>query len=530
MVAKKIPRSKSASPVATVLVVEDNLSCLEYLATLLRYRNYHVLEATNAVDGLKTALVFRPDLIITDVVMPDCDGYEFVRRLRADPAIQAIPIIFWTATYGERGSAVLLAEDLGVECVLSKPTEPEAILIAVERALALPAAHPRLASAEASREGHTRLLTNTVFEQVNRLQAANERLQVSDAQYRSLFHDNPVPMWIVDARFRKFINVNRAAEIQYGYSQREFLALPVTSLYPSEPPASRFATEGTSTGLIGASVVEVRHLTKSGQVMEVSLTRQAILVDTRPAWLEVAVDITIRKQAEEMFRDSEQQLLLMASRLHTAQDDERTRISRCLHDQLGQQLTALRMNSEWVLGSLPDTPVLQDKLRASLRVIDDLITLVQKLAVELRPAILDYGIAAAVETLVVDFAANSGIRCSVRVPEDVASLEPARAAGIYRILQECLANVARHSGAARLEVELKNVDSKLVLTVKDNGRGITTEQVSSRSTLGLLGMRERAAQIGAALSIQGGAGGGTAVELRVPLLSGPSRTYAAGIQ
>lgn len=482
---KRATRVKDTSSASTILVVEDNPASLDYLATLLRYQQYIVVEAMNAFDGLASARALRPDLVIADVVMPDCDGYEFTRLLRADENTARIPIIFWTATYGDRGSAILLAENLGVDCVLGKPSEPHEILRAVEKALE----HPRhttgaLTSARLQEE-HTRLLTNTVFEQVSRLQSANQQLRVSENQYRMLFEANPLPMWISDNRRQRFLAINRAAEARYGASIEQF------------PEAS--AT---------------------------TVTRQSIIFEGQPAWLEVSAE-------HVPTTDTEEQLQRLAVRLRSAQEEERTKLSRQLHDQFGQQLTALRMNTDWMLmrEAVQEEIQLQERLRASLKIVDELITMVQKLSMELRPGILDFGIAAAVETLVQDFGDTSGIDCSVNVPDDDANLEPSRAAEIYRILQEALANVARHSGASRLEVQLTRSGSSLVLTVIDDGRGITPEQLRSPAALGLLGMRERAAQIGAAISITGGKGG-TRLQLDVPLPpeSPQPHTHSLGIQ
>jgi len=153
---------------STILIVEDHDESLEYLTTLLRHRDYRVLAAKNAGDGLLAARASVPSLIISDVVMPDCDGYEFTRRLRADTITANIPIILWTASDERRGSAILLAENLGVECVLAKPTEPQELLSAVEKVLGN-LVSTKVQVASELLEEHTRFLANELLLKTGKL-------------------------------------------------------------------------------------------------------------------------------------------------------------------------------------------------------------------------------------------------------------------------------------------------------------------------------------------------------------------------
>jgi PAS domain S-box-containing protein len=160
---------------ATILIVDDQPINRELLVTLLGYKGHRLVEAADGAEGLVTARTERPDLIITDILMPMMDGYEFVRQLRADPALTQIPIIFYTAYYLER-EARLLAQACGVVHVLPNPSEPETILATVEAILGLTPSPERPPPVEMFDQEHLRLLTNKLAQQADELRATNRKL------------------------------------------------------------------------------------------------------------------------------------------------------------------------------------------------------------------------------------------------------------------------------------------------------------------------------------------------------------------
>jgi two-component system sensor histidine kinase UhpB len=220
--------------------------------------------------------------------------------------------------------------------------------------------------------------------------------------------------------------------------------------------------------------------------------------------------------------ESAEQFQRLVVRLRSAQEEERARVARYLHDELGQMLTALRMNCGWVKVRLPAGQTdLSEKMQSCMKLTDEMMVAVQRLATDLRPGILDLGIGAAIDWQVREFQARSDIACTVEVPEDEDPMDPGRATEIYRIFQEALINIARHSCATRVKVILKQEGNALVLDVHDNGRGITREELSGFGALGLLGMRDRAASIGGTVSIEGAPKSGTTVRITVPLRAAP---------
>jgi PAS domain S-box-containing protein len=281
----------------SILIVEDHLESLEYLSTLLRYHDYTVSGATSAAVGLAIARAEQPDLVISDVLMPDCDGYEFTRMLRAEAETAQIPIIFWTASYGQRGSAILLAENFGVECVLAKPTEPDELLATVARVLkkGLRASRPGVTAVQ--EQEHRKLLTNEIVMKEKEAEAAILRLRTSEAQYRALFDGNPLPMWVIAAAPAKVLVVNDAALKHFGYSRQEFLkGGPEPMLVPDGDGEER------------------RYRTKAHREIVGRITRQALVFDGQPAWAEVFHDLTELIQKGQRLRD-------LCGRLGALQDD-----------------------------------------------------------------------------------------------------------------------------------------------------------------------------------------------------------------
>jgi PAS domain S-box-containing protein len=212
-------------------------------------------------------------------------------------------------------------------------------------------------------------------------------------------------------------------------------------------------------------------------------------------------------------REDENAIRALVSYLQTVREEERAAIARDLHDDLGQMLTGLKMDLSW----LGRHGASVDKLDEMTGHVNHAIGLVQRLSSDLRPVVLDgLGLAAAIEGHVRTFERRHGIYCRTQLEEE-PDLPSRTATAVFRILQEALTNVARHAGATEVEVRLGTERARLRLVVRDNGRGATSDQASGRQSLGLLGMRERAADIGGQLTVSGAPGAGTTVDLMVPI-------------
>lgn len=258
---------------------------------------------------------------------------------------------------------------------------------------------------------------------------------------------------------------------------------------------------------------------KSGATDYVLKTRLARLGPAVQRALRESADRKERQHAEEKLRKSLDQLRALTTYLQYVREEERTRIAREVHDELGQALTGLKLDLSWLATKLARSqPPVQDKVRTMTTHIDETIQTVRRIATELRPGILDsLGLVAAIEWQANDFQKRTGIPCNLvtTVAETLWNQEFSTV--FFRIFQETLTNVIRHAKATRVDVRLFEEDGNLVLVIKDNGRGISEEEMASTRSNGLVGMRERAILIRGDLTLTGAPGQGTTVTLRAPL-------------
>lgn len=234
-------------------------------------------------------------------------------------------------------------------------------------------------------------------------------------------------------------------------------------------------------------------------------------------------EIAERARAEEHLRASEEKLRALAAHLQSVREEEWTRISREIHDELGQALTGLKMDLVWIGQRLPDgRDELQERVQGMTALLDHTVQSVREIAARLRPAVLDQlGLTQALSWLARDFARRAGIRCKATVADDLPALDPQRSTAVFRVCQELLTNVLRHADASRVEVSLSCPSRRLLLLeVEDNGRGMDARQVQNPLSMGLLGVRERILPFGGRLEMGAGADGqGTRARVAVPLMA-----------
>ncbi len=219
-----------------------------------------------------------------------------------------------------------------------------------------------------------------------------------------------------------------------------------------------------------------------------------------------------------------EQLRALSSRLETVREEERKRIAREIHDELGQALTAIKIELSSLLFEWPTEQKPSKRADSILRLVDQTIQSVRKISTELRPGILDaLGLVAAVEWAAEEFETRTGTRCRPDLPKDVLEIDQERTTAIFRILQETLTNIARHADATQVDIRLTIEDGSLILDVHDNGIGISGEQLSASGSLGILGMRERVLLLGGEFLMSGEPNQGTRVRVRIPLSASRER-------
>lgn len=235
----------------------------------------------------------------------------------------------------------------------------------------------------------------------------------------------------------------------------------------------------------------------------------------------VARDVTARIESERKLRQSEEQLRQLTRRLETAREEERTDVARELHDEVGQTLTALKIEINRAVsafGSAEHSVNAINRLQSVVGLVDFGIATVKRLSSRLRPATLDhFGLAEAIRWEGVTFKARTGIRCRVVAPGRRSRLSMEQQTALFRIAQEALNNVVCHARASAVRIVIKELASVVEFRIHDNGRGITPAEASAPESLGLRGMRERAALVGGTFSISGQRGTGSTVTVVVPL-------------
>lgn len=265
---------------------------------------------------------------------------------------------------------------------------------------------------------------------------------------------------------------------------------------------------------------EIRLQSQEGAPLPVQLSLNPLRLENMRAVCLIASDLSAVKRVEQELRASSEQLRNLAARLLSVREEERARIAREIHDELGQSLTAVKIDLSWLAGRLsPRNGQMLERIGATLELADNLIKSVRRISTELRPGILDLGLAAAVEWQAREFQARTGIPCKLRLLAQEVVVAPNVSTALFRIFQETLTNVARHARATRAEVVLQKQRDGLVLLIRDNGQGFDPADPSVSKSLGLLGMRERAAMLGGRVNISSAPGKGTSLTAWIPLRS-----------
>ncbi|MDP2399246.1 MAG: response regulator [Burkholderiales bacterium] len=244
----------------------------------------------------------------------------------------------------------------------------------------------------------------------------------------------------------------------------------------------------------------------------------------------IMTNITEIKLAEQVIRESRRRLSELTSHLEKVKEQERTRIAREIHDDIGGNLTAIKIDLMWLAGRVPaNDEALGAKIKQLDSLVDDTINTTSRIGRDLRPGILDLGIAAAIEWAARDFERRMGIPCRVECPPDEMNIDPDTANALFSSFRETLTNITKHAAATRVDTLLRVENDMLNLTVEDNGRGIAAADMGKAGSFGLRGMAERAGQLGGTVSATGAPGKGTRVTVRLPRTRAASALPSAGV-
>ena len=472
---------KKGSDTGRLMIVDDERESLAPVCELLEKCGYMVNGYTSCGDALAALKEECYDLLLADLVMPEMDGISLLKEAFAlDPCIVGIIV----TGNGSIESAVNALKSGAFDFVL-KPLDLEMLKQTVSRGMEF------------------------------------RRLREGEKKYRSIF-ENAIGGIYQTTKDGRCVTANRALARIIGYSSaEEFIATvgDISRLYVEKGRRREFIRLIEKNNILTGFESEVYR--KDGKKIWICEHARAIYnsLGNFEYYEGCIEDITVRKRAEEELKSSREQLRRLSAYLESAREEERLYIAREIHDELGQMLTALKMELFCLNRTSKNKNILIEKTKSMSEMIDAAIKTVKRISSALRPTLLDdLGLVAAIEWQVEEFQKRTGIPCELFSDAEDFHLERNVSVAFYRILQEALTNVARHSDATKVKVTFTSKDAgDVLLEVSDNGKGIAEAQIYGPQSFGLTGIRERVYLLGGEVEIKGRAGTGTALRVEIPL-------------
>lgn len=373
---------------------------------------------------------------------------------------------------------------------------------------------------------------------------AEEEIRKSEERYHSFVINSTEAIWRIESampidtslphneqinliyRHAYLAECNDAMARMYGFAKAaEILGAKIRNLMLTEDPVNIASVKAFIKNKYRLQNVESVEVDRHGGKKffnnnVIGIVENGFLLG---AW-GIQQDISEIKTADAQLRHSRHQMRALAARLQSLREKERTEIAREIHDVLGQELTGLKIDVAWLKKRLPDAceervkAKMEERLNATIELLDETLASVKNLSASLRPRVLDtFGLSAAIEWQCQEFNRRTGIVFDYDLPANEMPLDSERSTALFRIFQETLTNVTRHSQATRVDVRLASDERKVRLSVSDNGKGMADHEISSPESLGLLGMRERVAMFGGDIIFESNPGQGTTVIASLPL-------------
>ena len=469
-----------------ILIIDDDPNFGKTLADILTSRGHEVKSFAAGITALQQAEREAPALAIIDLKLLDIPGLEIIAKMRGiSPSTECIVL----TGFATRDSAIE-AINLGAYSYLEKPIDLDNFLLTIVRAL------------EKRR---------SAFE-LQQLKDFNEGIVQTISEGIVLIDSDGIITF-----------ANPAVSELLGYTPGEIVGKEWVS-FVSDPWRSIMGEVAKMTHSVGGHY-EIQLIRADGSPIDVLVSESPHDIETQSGGsMAIFLDITKRKKTEEALLNSRQQLRHFAHYLQSAREKERAHIAREIHDEFGQSLSALKLDLAWLSRRIRENEdELHPKITSMTELVDRTIKMVRRIASDLRPGLLDdLGLLAALEWQSREFASRTGIHVDLTLPDDDLNIGKDLDITIFRIFQETLTNVARHADADWVTAEFSISPRSVTLVVQDNGRGIREDEISNSTSLGLLGMRERAFAQGGEISIHGNQDKGTTITLQMPLPNGSS--------
>jgi two-component system sensor histidine kinase UhpB len=480
------------SPQLRVLIVEDSPDDAELICRELRRGGYALsVERVYTAEKMTEALGQRTwDLVISDHSMPTFNAPQALRILQGSGL--DLPFIILSGSIDEE--IAVSAMKAGAHDFITKDRLTR-LVPAIEREL---------------REAETRRLRH----------AAERALSEAESRYEDLYENAPDMCASVDAATAQIVQCNRTAERITGFAKAELVGRTLVELYPvsQREAVEKIWSEFQATGDIRD--VELQLLRKDGAVIDISLNMTAVrdeqgrILRSRSVWR----DISRRKRAERQLQDQAERLQVLSHRLLDIQESERRAVARELHDEIGQVLTAVKLNLQ-TLGPAAGGAA---NLRDSIEFVEHAIRLVRDRAMDLRPALLDdFGLVPAIRWYLERHAARREFTVELRADPDMARPPAPLETACFRVIQEAVTNALRHAKAKHLRIEIEPQERSFVFAIHDDGVGFDVAAAKRRAltggSIGLTGMQERVEFLGGQLDIESAGGHGTHIRVSLPL-------------
>jgi len=478
-----------------LLMLEDNELDADLIKRLLKRSGmeFNAVLATGKKEYMLAITEKTFDAVLADNSLPQFNSIEALKILQEKGL--DMPFILVTGTVSEEFAAEIIR--LGADDYILKNNLTR-LPSAINRAIELHQMQQEQKRAELE------------------IKASNERFNLiskatNDALWEWDVHTNKI--WWSESHYTMF-----------GYDPhqtRPGLKEWMQKIHPDDRPAFSQIVERIKKRELSNWESEFRFL-KPDQSWGTILQRGFVLADNKGFPVRVMgsyMDITARKNTEEQLKQSHEEMRQLASRLQEIREEERASMAREIHDELGQQLTGLKMDISWLIKKLaPLEEPIDNKLKSITGLLNETIVKVRKLATELRPSILDdVGLAEAMEWQSTEFEKRSGIQVQFSTSGPTIVIPVNISIGLFRIYQESLTNVARHAEASEVRSSLDLAGHELALSITDNGKGFDPAAIGHKKTLGLLGMKERTVMMGGSYTIKSQPGKGTTVCISVPV-------------
>jgi PAS domain S-box-containing protein len=397
---------------------------------------------------------------------------------------------------------------------------------------------PELKQANRELKAHSEDLEQQVEERTSELASVHANLKTeiaerhriehslrdSDDRFHQLAENIPEVFWMRALDFKRVIYISPLYESVWGRLREEVMN-NFNALIDSIHPEDRARAAAIIAKPTGAFELEYRIIKPDGSVRWIWDRGFPIRDQSGRVYRfgGLAADITERSEAAERLLATSEQLRALTASIDSAREEERARISREIHDELGSALSSLKWDIEGLQQIVKDAsahlllPGARETLEAMVRLTDATITSVKRIASELRPGILDLGLVEAIIWQAQQFQVRTQIICNVASAPEMVQLDRGQSTAVFRIFQETLTNVLRHAKARKVDVSIDDRSGEFILTVHDDGKGISEAAQTNRFSLGLLGMQERARLLGGTFEISGAKGKGTTVTVRIPL-------------